>query len=162
MLRLSIALFIAVAAACGGTTIVDSDAGPGDDASPGPDGSSSECFGPQVMCSVCDQSSLAECVDGGWICPVHSCPIDAGRDTSLPDAGIACGPTLVCDGATEYCRHVEGGPPPPPDASVIGSYSCDPIPAACEPSPTCACIEANGACTCTGSPDDFSVLCQVP
>ncbi len=162
MLRSSI-LFLFLIAACGGTTVAASDAGSGDDvgspadATSGGDGSSDGCFGPQVMCVVCNQTVASECVDGAWTCPVHSCPADASIDTPL-----ACGPNLTCNGTSQLCRHVEGGPPPLPDASTDGSYSCETIPAACEPSPTCACIQSNGGCECTGSAGDFTVLCLVP
>jgi hypothetical protein len=163
MLRSSIPLLFLVAA-CGGTAITVSDAGSGDDdagapadATSGGDDSSGECFGPQVMCIVCNQSVESVCDDGAWTCPVHSCPADASIGTPL-----ACGPALTCDGQTQLCRHVEGGPPPLPDASTNGSYSCETIPSACEPSPTCTCIQSNGGCQCMGSAGDFTVLCLVP
>ncbi len=56
--------------------------------------------------------------------------IDAGAGTQF-----ACGSSLTCDSATEYCKVAEGGPccnPP--------SYSCEPIPAACANDYSCHCL----------------------
>jgi hypothetical protein len=171
MLRVSAVVLFALAA-CGGSTLAPSDAGSSDDASSESDSafdaSIGACFGPQVMCTVCNEGVVSECVDGNWTCPVHSCPADASVDASSPfdafllDAAVACGPMLVCDGDTEICRLVQGGLPPPPDASVVGSYSCVPIPTECEPLPTCACIQSDQGCECSGQFGDFTVVCDVP
>jgi len=70
----------------------------------------------------------------GWICDTRPCAPDASSDAS----SFACG-TMTC-GSSEYCKVESGGPPPLPDASPQGFYSCVPIPAGCIATPTCACI----------------------
>ena len=84
------------------------------------------CFGSRPGC-VCSAS--------GWECP------DAGRP-------FACGDTLRCDLNAEFCRGVSGG-------VMAGTrYGCEPIPAACAASPTCACVVPEpGASTCRQEAD---------
>ena len=97
------------------------------------------------------------CVAGSWVCPVpnHKCPVfDAGRGP------LACG-SLSCNGATQYCAEIGGGPAPP-DGGSNTSYNCDTIPAQCQPSPTCACVQqaaGSPSCTCTDGPNGISIAC---
>jgi hypothetical protein len=60
---------------------------------------------------------------------------------------FACGPSLVCRGGSQFCEEISGGPPPPPDAGPGVGYGCQPIPVACQADPSCACLQANMACT---------------
>jgi len=71
------------------------------------------------------------------------------------DAGsLACGP-YTCKVATEFCYEAGGGAVLPEGGSNF-TYACNPIPAQCEPDPTCACIVAADAgthgCPCSVQP----------
>jgi hypothetical protein len=78
---------------------------------------------------------------------------------------IACGSSLMCDSATEYCYHfyIEGMDP------ANDTYECRAIPDACLSNATCVCLEdevtINGPCpdSATGCTDDVSGLgvCEV-
>jgi hypothetical protein len=62
--------------------------------------------------------------------------------------GIPCGPSKICNGLTQYCERIAGGPPPPPGQPPFESFECHPLPSACATNHTCACVFANG-----GPPD---------
>ncbi len=73
---------------------------------------------------------------------------------------FACGPTLICNGRTEYCDIKSGGVIVPDGGSK--SYSCAAIPVKCLPNPTCSCIAASAAEQCTESNGDVTVTEDVP
>ncbi len=81
---------------------------------------------------------------------------DGGSDgSSGRDAGTsACGP-YSCDLATEFCFEAGGGAVRPDGGSNL-TYACNPIPARCQPAPTCACVSAADAgihgCPCSVQP----------
>jgi len=58
---------------------------------------------------------------------------------------LACGP-YSCDVATEFCYEAGGGAFLLDGGSNF-TYACNPIPAQCQPNPTCACIIAADAGT---------------
>jgi hypothetical protein len=75
-----------------------------------------------------------------------------------PPGTFACGPRF-CTHGTQYCEGVVGGA-----ASNAGSYACNPLPASCGATPTCACLTGTAACgNCTVSADgDLNTRCLVP
>lgn len=79
---------------------------------------------------------------------VHDAGVDAG-----PDAAFPCGTDSCAD--DQYCYEVEAGVrgavPPPPDANPWGP-SCNAIPSACEPSPTCPCLMQHATSSCPITP----------
>ncbi len=81
---------------------------------------------------------------------------EGGSDgSSGRDAGtLACGP-YSCDVATAFCVETGGGAVRPDGGSNL-TYACTPIPARCQPAPTCACIIAADAgipgCPCSVQP----------
>src|SRR5579883_3007339 len=129
----TLGLLFACAAACGGSTFDGvGDAGSADgaasgdgssggrDGSSGADGGSLVDAGGDASCPLvpihcrqghCTDMPPAVCQGGTWVCP-------QGPPSCYDDAGgtFACGPSLVCDAATQYCEQASGGPPPPPDA----------------------------------------------
>jgi hypothetical protein len=95
----------------------------------------------------------------------------AGGTPSLP-GHFDCG-GCACDGATHYCELQVGlkklpppGPPPEPlclEPDGMSPNSCKPIPAACLPEATCACVYPNlGVCSCKVDPQGITVLCNLP
>jgi len=71
-----------------------------------------------------------------------------------PDA--ATGQTFSCEAttcsvATQYCYAVSGGVAP-----VAAAVGCNDVPAACEPTPDCACVMANATFACA-----LGVTCSV-
>jgi hypothetical protein len=76
------------------------------------------------------------------------------------DAGstFACGDSLSCNAATEYCSVAYAGvccPPP--------TYACEPLPGACAQDPSCACIQsAAGAQACSESGGGVTVSFYYP
>src|SRR5580658_6334072 len=116
------------------------------------------CFpAPGVTCNVvllacaCDGTEINVACTGlpGDYAPkpyAHSgaCGPDSGGGGK--DAGtLACGP-YSCDVATEFCYEAGGGAILPDGGSNF-TYACSPIPAQCQPAPTCACIVAADAGT---------------
>jgi len=124
-------------------------------------------------------------VDGQWVCPetancndasATDASVDASHDAAdapadtailFDAASVACGPTLSCANASQYCQEASGGPPPPPDAGNGVSYSCVTYPAACTNDRTCACLRANGACggalaNCNATGAGLTVSCAFP
>jgi hypothetical protein len=79
---------------------------------------------------------------------------DAGSDGGRDAGGFACGP-YSCDVATEFCYEAGGGAVRPDGGSNF-TYACNPIPAHCQPDPTCACVVAADAgthgCPCSVQP----------
>ena len=75
---------------------------------------------------------------------------DGGRDAG----SFACGP-YSCDVATEFCFEAGGGAVRPDGGSNF-TYACNPIPAQCQPDPSCACVVAADAgthgCPCSVQP----------
>jgi hypothetical protein len=68
-------------------------------------------------------------------------------DAIAADVGpFACGTSLVCRD-DEICLVRASGVPT--DGGPVYSYECDPFPAACAATPTCACIEAHAPASCT-------------
>ena len=84
-------------------------------------------------CSRCGLAPSAErCLArGGTVSSRPSCCATCQPRTPTP-----CGPTLMCDSATEIC--VSSGPVGP---AII--YECQPVPAGCEFERTCACAAAS-------------------
>lgn len=78
------------------------------------------------------------------------------------DGGIfLCGSALTCDGRSQVCEHVQGGPPP-----GVDFYECIPIPAACDSEVSCACVTAalrgRGAGACSAAGNHLTVQIDVP
>jgi hypothetical protein len=155
------AVFSAVVIHCGGPIADDFmlDAGPAFDATVKPD---------------------AKFTDGSF-------PIDAGADTALYNGGapflcLSC----VCDGTLDMCIYGGGGGGMPildagsdasgdasddaSDAAPVcsadgGTPWCSPIPIACMPKPTCACIDqqiAQTGCACSVDPSGNAFIITCP
>ena len=117
----------------------------------------------------------AVCENGNWHCPPQSfacvadaaiqdgAPTDAGEDVfdagPPGDGGVPCG-TATCDARNDYCQNDNGGAVPPEGGSA-SSYTCTPIPAACDAGKSCACINTNG-CQCTDNGGAITVTCNFP
>lgn len=153
---LGLALFASLAAsfasACGGTSSPDTTPPPTGDGGCVQATQGASCKPSDVACGtggdVCCTGFFA-CMSGKWVQEYPGCAcmvdFDAGKDAAPADAGpFTCGPSLTCMPGS-YCVDqppgvaFDGGPPP-------DYFSCDPIPAACAATPTCACVKANGAC----------------
>jgi hypothetical protein len=78
-------------------------------------------------------------------------------------APIACGGTTCSQG--QFCFEAGGGVALP-DAGPNFTYACNDIPPQCQPTPTCACIEASDAgtngCPCSEQNGGFLVACLYP
>jgi hypothetical protein len=62
---------------------------------------------------------------------------------------FACGPSVSCSVDAQYCLQFSSGVPSNPP-----TYTCLTTPSACEPTPTCGCLQGQGiagAATCTES-----------
>ena len=106
---------------------------------------------PIACASGCGGTVEPVCVNGAWVCqaqPGHKCPAPV----------LPCG-TLSCNGFTQYCEQ-SGGGPLPLDGSVATSDSCNAIPAQCQQSRTCACIQPliGGGCGCSATADGFVTI----
>jgi hypothetical protein len=129
------------------------------------------CNGIAFACA-CDDTDVNIACDGlpsGYapkpVAHSEACGFDSGGGTSSPDGGsdgssgrdagtLACGP-YSCDVATEFCFEAGGGDLRPDGGSNL-TYACNPIPARCQPAPTCACLVAADAgihgCPCSVQP----------
>lgn len=177
-----LALLVPLGAACSGSTAsIDgspdgstSDAAATDGSTSGGDGGclkqdpleGTPCTPGQ---SVCDTGVDLCCRGYAWLCnPTKHTWEKAGLGCAcLPDAGqhdagyFACGEKTCAP--NEYCTTASGGVPLP-DAGNNTTYTCSPIPPACAASPTCTCLESNGAgCgNCTESNGHLEVTCLYP
>jgi hypothetical protein len=96
-----------------------------------------------------DATCGVECVPVEILCLGVECP--------CPE--IACGDQLMCGPTEPVCTTILGGP-----AGSEPSYSCGPVPEACEGMvpPTCACV-ADPGCMCMEDPPGyFQVDCAFP
>jgi hypothetical protein len=105
----------------------------------------------------------------GVLLAVAACSSVASSDTTSDaliltndDGGIfACGGTPTCDGRSQVCEHVEGGPAP-----GVDFYACIPIPAACDSDVSCPCVtnalRGRGAGECSASGSNVTVQIDVP
>jgi hypothetical protein len=98
-------------------------------------------------------SDATDASDGGGIIIVVQ---DSGDDGPGAVEGGAtvyfpCGPTLKCQAQTQFCFHTAG--PRATDGSFPETWDCVPIPATCEPGPTCTCLKnitsVTNGCPCT-------------
>jgi hypothetical protein len=131
----------------------------------------SHCPDPCTFCS------FLACSGGQWMpgedAPAQSCSTDGGLPDVAPDAApdatpiafnFPCGPAaadgggLECFFPTQFCEESGGGPPPPPDAAPFVGYTCNPFPPACQSTPTCACLMANGS-FCSGVAGGMIIGC---
>jgi hypothetical protein len=88
----------------------------------------------------------------------------AGTDISdlggctAPAGTFACGPRFCMHG-TQFCESRTGGAVQNP-----GGYGCIAVPAACNGTPTCACVQPASSCgNCTMSNSgDITTACQFP
>ena len=92
------------------------------------------CTAPGTFCggdgctNVCQFCNIVQCMNGVW----QSMEV-------APAPCYACGADLQCQTSGEYCESTTGGMPVVPT-----SFRCVKLPAACQSSPTCACLEAQG------------------
>jgi hypothetical protein len=105
--------------------------------------------------------SGASCGDAAAYCCTPS--RDAAQDVGEGGDGggsFTCG-VASCDGQSEICKHVVGGPPPGVDYSA-----CAPIPAECASDVSCTCVTAAlggiGITNCTSAGGDITVQVAVP
>jgi hypothetical protein len=85
--------------------------------------------GSENCVNVCQFCNLARCMNGVW-----------QRIEVAPLPCFACGNAgLQCQSYTQYCEITIGGVP-----GSIPSYRCPATPAACSPTPTCACFQNQG------------------
>jgi hypothetical protein len=132
---------------------------------------SAVCQSPDRCCDHCtgrcvNALSKVYCPDDGN--PTHPC-FDAS-DSSTSDALVVtsddggifvCGTSASCDGRSQVCEHVTGGPPPGVDL-----YECIPIPATCYSDVSCACVvmalKGRGAGACSSVGSDLTVQISAP
>jgi hypothetical protein len=105
-----------------------------------------------------------QCINGMWVCPPvpkEPPPPNCLVDASTPPA-LVCG-SLVCNGSTEFCSEIGGGAQPLDGGSNL-NFTCNPIPAACQTTPTCDCITKaeNLTCPCTDTPSGVMIQCLFP
>ena len=84
------------------------------------------CGGPCT--DVCQFCNLLRCMSGRW-----------QRMESAPAPCFTCGPDLRCQGFAQYCAVTTGGA-----LGAGSSYRCTALPAACQTTPTCACLQTQG------------------
>ena len=85
--------------------------------------------GHENCANVCQFCNLARCMNGVW-----------QRIEVAPLPCFACGTAgLQCQSYMQYCEITIGGVP-----GSLPSYRCPATPAACSPTPTCACFENQG------------------
>jgi hypothetical protein len=85
----------------------------------------------------------------------------ASESVTAAPGPFSCGP-LTCDGQTEFCRILEGGPAPV-DGQPNVNYACEAIPQRCLGNVTCKCLPhfpPPGGCTETDG--DFTVTILAP
>jgi len=105
----------------------------------------------------------SEAGDPDVVLPDATSTLDVAADVPISTT-FACG-SMSCTASSQFCYIFSGGPPPPPDASPGGGGQCDPIPAACKSTPTCACIRASiHLCVtmCTQVGDEITARCDAP
>ncbi len=157
---LAASLVLALAAACGGSTVA-----PGDDT----------CTGQPAACSNgCGGTYAADCSDGQWVCAANTgeCPADASTDAGCPDTPIHCanpcgtGPECI-DGqwvcpSTITCAS-DGGFP---DVSTVEDATVDAMSttfacgsATCD-STTELCMESGGGVQLPDSGSNFTEACE--
>ncbi len=98
-----------------------------------------QCFPPPG--AVCEAYSPGCACDGTEISVVCTGLPDGYTEKPLAHPGscsvdFACGDSLTCNSANQYCKVATGGPCCSPP-----SYSCEPIPAACAGDYSCQCIQ---------------------
>jgi hypothetical protein len=174
----------ATGSSSGGSTppmsVPTADASTGDDADDPSDASALDA----TLDAATDAAMDASPSDDG-AAVADATPPDDGPATSSPDGGasFACGPSLRCDPASEYCYVAPSsvGPVGPVENIVFpldaGSrYSCLALPA-CDASDACVCIQGGGGivtpvttlsanivptgptCSCSDSKGDITRTC---
>jgi hypothetical protein len=99
----------------------------------------------QVHSSACAAAAVGHDID------------ETGAGCKPPSGTFTCGPRF-CTHGTQYCEAITGGP-----AGAAGNYSCQPLPAACGATPTCACLADARCGNCTMSTDgDLTTRCLQP
>jgi hypothetical protein len=136
------------------------------DANGGSDGGPSDASGAEGSTSMdSGESDASDASEGGIIIFVP----DSGDDGPGAVEGGAtvyfpCGPTLQCPAQTKFCLHVAG--PTRLDGSFPETWDCVPIPATCEPGPTCSCLSTipavTNGCPCTTPQVGLEVDCLHP
>jgi hypothetical protein len=98
----------------------------------------------QVYASACDANAAGQDVSDSAGC--------------TPPAGMfGCG-HMFCAHGTQYCQATIGGA-----AGLPGSYACQPLPAACNGTPSCACLTGTMCGNCVVSAGgDAMTSCLVP
>lgn len=140
------------------------------------------CIGRPASCvagtpgGLCGDAIVApNCVSGSWMCPAGTIPITqcacTGRPPgasctcaptgwSCPDAGgsrsFACGTAMTCNGATQYCNTVVGGP-----AGSLPRYTCTDFPSTCA-AHNCTCFASGGTLCSTDTQGNVTVTLLAP
>jgi hypothetical protein len=72
---------------------------------------------------------------------------------------FSCGPSVICAYDAQYCLQFSAGP-----AGIPPTYTCLTTPSACQPTPTCNCLQGQGiAGTCSESaPGALKVTIAAP
>lgn len=113
---------------------------------------------------------LAACSSGGGGGGGSSSSGGSGSGSSgSSGSGSSGGAPIACGGTTckqgQFCFEAGGGAVLPDGGSNF-TYGCNDIPPQCQPSPTCACIEASDAgtngCPCSEQSGGFLVACLYP
>jgi len=90
-------------------------------------------------------ASAAQCCSG-----VCAYPTPFSEKQNCLPATFACGPTLLCKTAQEYCDMTEG---------IVVGYGCRPLPASCLPPSVadCGCMPIAPDCgSCKGTTDEIT------
>ena len=109
-----------------------------------------EFYDPVCACDGNTYGNECDALAAGFdVSLANSCPPPQGR--------FPCGWRFCTSGAT-YCSEVVGGA-----AGNPGLHRCDPIPASCGATVTCACLSVPSGCQCSqNAGGDFTVTCFAP
>ncbi len=112
-------------------------------------------FSPGCACDGSTINVVCTGLPSGYV----SAPLaHAGECADAGAVTFACGLTLQCTRASEYCKVAIGGA-----AGSVPSYSCEALPAACATDRTCACVQAAvGAQLCSEPSGGVTVTFQYP
>jgi hypothetical protein len=121
--------------------------------------------GGSVLCCPCDQVALPDAASDAPVLRDVDGDADAAKSgEGGSDAGAGsfdCGGTMTCDGHSQLCEHVQGGPAP-----GVNFYQCSPIPAACMADVSCTCVTSalalNGATSCAATGGNLTVQIDTP
>jgi len=98
---------------------------------------------------ACQPQGNVCCIGYEWACQSGAwTKLGVGCACQAADAGpFACG-SATCSGS-EYCVDQAPGIALPDGGTPPDSFTCSELPPACEATPTCSCVKANGACAPT-------------